>query len=207
MGRVRFFGISATGAIRIANNTLVDTETITIGDRVYEWDNNAAVTAGNILVTIGVDVATSITNLINAINANKPSVAVTASPDPVDALVIRLIADAQGANGNLALAETVADAGTIVSGALMVGGENSGSQIVHRGEYIVTALDVLAAHVLFPTGLTTPKHVEVDVRDTLGVFREDITGALTVSGGNVLHDFAGATDLVAGDRLIWQAWE
>ena len=207
MGRVRFFGIAATGAIRLANNTLVDTETITIGDRVYEWDNNAAVTAGNILVTIGGDVATSVANLIAAINANKPSVAVTASADPVDALVIRLIADAQGANGNLALAETIADAGNIVSGAFMTNGENAGSQIFHQGEYIVTALDVLAANLVIPTGLTTPKNVRVEIRDTVGVFREDITGAVTVVLGNILHDFAGAIDLVATDRVIWQGRE
>ncbi len=207
MGRVRFFGINATGAIRLANNTLVDGETITIGDRVYEWDNNASVTSGNILVTIGGTVAASITNLIAAINANKPSVAVTASADPIDALVIRLVADAQGANGNLALAETIADVNNIVSGANMVNGENAGSQIFHQGEYVVTALDVLATNVLIPTGLTTPKNVRVEIRDTLGVFREDITGAVTVVLGNILHDFAGVTDLIAGDRVIWQGRE
>jgi hypothetical protein len=207
MGRVRFFGIRAIGAIHLASNILVDGETVTIGGRIYEWDNNASVTPGNVLVTIGGTAALSAANLAAAITANKPIVAITATIDPVTDVCIRLVADQQGANGNLTLAEAVTDAGLTLSGALMTGGENAGSQIVHRGEYVVTAIDVLAANVLIATGLTTPKVVEVDLRDVNGVFREDITGQVTVSSGNILHGFEGATDLVAGDRIIWNAWE
>ena len=76
MGRVRFFGIKASGAIRMANNTLVDGETIVIGGKVYEWDDDVAVAPGSVLVTIGGNVAASIANLIAAINANKPVVPV-----------------------------------------------------------------------------------------------------------------------------------
>lgn len=207
MGRVRFFGIKSNGAIHLANNVLVDGETVTIGDRVYEWDDNASVTAPNILVTIGGSAAASAANLIAAINANKPTVPITATVDPVSTVTIRLAGDAQGAAGNLALAETVVDAGLTLSGALMTDGENAGSQTVHRGEYIITAIDVLAANAVIPTGLTTPRHVEADLRDTNGVFREDITGQLTVVSGEIHHGFEGVTDLVAGDRIIWQAWE
>ena len=207
MGRVRFFGIKAIGSIHFASNVLVDGETITIGDRIYEFDDNASVTAPNILVTIGGSAAATVTNLIAAINANKPTVPVTATVDPVSAVTIRIVGDAQGANGNLALAETVVDAGITLSGALMTDGENAGSQTVHRGLYIVTANDVLAANIVIPSGLTTPRFVEADLRDTNGVFREDITGQLTVVSGEIHHGFEGATDLVAGDQIIWQAWE
>ena len=89
----------------------------------------------------------------------------------------------------------------------MTGGENAGSQTVHRGEYTVTAIDVLATNIVIPTGLTTPRYVEADVRDANGVFKGDITGQLTVVNGEIHHGFEGATDVVATDRIIWQAWE
>jgi flagellar hook protein FlgE len=49
-----------------------DTNTVTINGRTYEFDNNAAITAGNISVTIGGTLAATLANLEAAIEANDP---------------------------------------------------------------------------------------------------------------------------------------
>ncbi len=49
-----------------------DTNTVTINGRVYEFDNNAAITGGNISVTIGGTLAATLANLETAIEANDP---------------------------------------------------------------------------------------------------------------------------------------
>jgi len=207
MGRVRHFGTRSQGAIRIGGANPADTETITIGNKVFEWDNNAAVTAGRVLVTIGGSVAASITNLIAAINANKPTPGVTAFADPIDALVVRLEADAPGPLGNHALAETMGDAANIVSAAAMTGGENGGTQSIHRGEYTVTAMDVTAGSVLISTGLTSPRFLQVDVFDSNGVQKGALTTRWSINGTRILGDADGATNMVAGDRVEWQVYE
>lgn len=48
-----------------------DTKTVTIGAYVFEFDDNGATTPGNIPVSIGADVASSMTNLVNAIVSAK----------------------------------------------------------------------------------------------------------------------------------------
>lgn len=49
-----------------------DGNTVTINGRTYEFDNNAAITGGNISVTIGGTLATTLANLETAIEANDP---------------------------------------------------------------------------------------------------------------------------------------
>lgn len=215
MGRVKFLGGRSIGAIRIALNP-ADGEHVTIGPvpavggvtgKRYEFDNNAAVTAGNIPVTIGGSAAASAIALRNAINANKPTpVGVTATLDPIDPLTIRLQADAPGAAGNLALAETMAGAGNEVSGAVMTGGENGGNQTLHRGEYVVTAIDVAAGNILIHTGLQGPRFLQIDVIDTADKPKY-ITSITKFDGPNIQIDFDGATNPAAGDKVSWGAYE
>lgn len=207
MGRVRFLGAVAQGSFHLANNTIVDGETFSIGGKTYEFDDDASVSGTNVLVTIGGTAALTAAEMITKINANKPTPGVTASIDPVSNVCVRLKADSRGAAGNLALAEAVSDAGFTKSGATLVGGENGGTQTEARGEYVVTAIDVLAANVVIETGLATPRFIKLYTRKADGTFFETSTGVITISGSQIRHDFAGATDLEAGDTLSWEAWE
>lgn len=207
MGRVRFLGAVAQGAFHLANNTIVDGETFSIGGKTYEFDDDASVSGTNVLVTIGGTAALTAAEMVAKINANKPTPGVTASLDPVDSTTVRLKADDRGAAGNLALAETVSDAGFTKSGATMTGGENGGTQTPSRGEYVVTAIDVLAGSVVIETGLQTPRFPHLYIRKADGTFAENLTGVVSISGSQIRHDFAGATDLEAGDIIEWSCWE
>lgn len=207
MGRVRYLGSVAQGAFHLANNTIVDGETFSIGGKTYEFDDDASVSGTNVLVTIGGSAALTAAAMIAAINANKPTPGVTASADPVDSATVRLKADDRGAAGNLALAETVSDAGFTKSGATMTGGENGGTQTPSRGEYVVTAIDVLAGSVVIETGLQTPRFPHLYIRKADGTYAENLTGVVSISGSQIRHDFAGATDLEAGDIIEWSCWE
>ncbi len=207
MGRVRFYGGKAVGSVRIGDfANLLDGETITIGGKVFEWDNNASVGAGNVAVTIGASNAACATNLRDAINANPPATPVTASIDPVDTATVRIIANSRGSAGNLALATTMADGDNVLSGAAMIGGENGGTQRLHRGEYAVTALDAAAGSVVIPTGHTTARFAQVEVRSAAGVLKS-ITDKVTVSAGNIVIDVDGATNIAATDVITWVCWE
>lgn len=53
----------------------LDTETVTVGANVFEFDDDGSTTVGNIPVSIGSDVEGSMTNLVNAIvNASLPNI-------------------------------------------------------------------------------------------------------------------------------------
>ncbi len=215
MGRVRFFGGKAQGAIQIADFVnLVDAETITIGtpasgsEKVFEWDDDVSVTAPNVLVTIGASDAASAINLRDAINANPTVPPVVAFIDPKDTGVVRLAASFRGAAGNHPLATTMTDPDNIVSGAAMTGGENGGSQIVHRGEYVVTALDVVADQLVIETGVpVTARFVEVEIRDATGLVKAHTALVTVINNNRISINFAGATDPAATDVITWQAWE
>ncbi len=215
MGRTRFFGSLAQASIRIGNFAgLLDAETISIGNlapsqggKTYEWDNNVSVLPGNILVTIGASGALSAIALRDAINANKPAPGVTAFIDPKDSLVVRIEADARGALGNMALVETMVDAANTVSGATLLGGENALNQVLARGEYIVTAEDVLAGNVMIGSGLpSTARFSQVDVLTSTGVVKF-WDGTSSISGTRLRLDGTGAVNFVAGDKVSWVLWE
>lgn len=213
MGRVRFFGGRSQGAIRLALNP-ADTETVTIGppasgsEKVYEFDNNATVTPGNITVTIGASAALSAIALRDAINANAPVPPVVAFIDPKDTLVVRLAGSFRGASGNHPLAETMAGGGNEVSGAAMTGGENGGSQIVHRGEYVVTAMDVAADQIVIETGVpVTARFVEIEIRDATGLVKAHTALVTVINNNRISLNFAGLVDPAATDVITWQAWE
>lgn len=208
MARVRNKGNKAQGSIHLANNTIVDGDYLTIGSKVYEFDDDAAVTSGRVLVTIGGSAAATAANLIAAINANKPSRPVTAAIDPtnVSGQKVNLIADRVGAAGNIALTENVANAGLTVSGATLLGGENASEQDVARGQYVVTAADILADGIVIETGLTSPRFPITELRTTAGLIKA-ATYLLTISGSKLIFTFAGATDPIAGDVLRWACWE
>lgn len=217
MARVKFLGIVSNGAIRLGGANPVDGDTVTIGPvpavggvtgKRFEFDDDVAVTAGNILVDIKASATLSAVALKDAINANKTTPAgVTAFIDPIDPLTVRLQGDFQGAAGNLALAETFTDGSNIVSGAGLVAGENAGNQTFHRGAHTVTALDISAGSAQIPTGLQGPRFRNVDVYSSTGLQRNDLTDLFTFVGDRLQVDIDGATNIVAGDVISWIAFE
>src|SRR5687768_1378332 len=145
MGLYLYNGSKAYGATRIGSHgNLLDGEIITIGNKIFEWDDDAAVTPGRILVDIGANAIAAIANLVAAVNLNKPERPVTAHVDPLDTAVARIIADDVGARGNMVFTTTMAHASNIIDAVagLLKGGEDAITQTLHRNTHIVTALDV-----------------------------------------------------------------
>ncbi|MGH9462014.1 MAG: hypothetical protein ACRD1X_12395 [Vicinamibacteria bacterium] len=204
-GRFKFKGGKAVGSLHLSAQPS-DGDFFTIGGKKYEFDNNASVGAGSVTVTIGGSAALTMTALIAAINANKPTIPVTAVVDPVNATgqTCRLTADRVGSNGNLAL--TKSGANLVLSAAAMAGGENGSIQTVARGAHTVDANDVQADAVIIETGLTSPRFAEVVCRDSAGLLKA-ITALVTVVGSTIKVAFAGATDPAATDVLTWSSWE
>lgn len=113
--------VAPTGSITcVAKASLIDTETLVIGDGInapvtFEFDvAGDGVTAGNIQVdvsgdTTAADVAATLAPLITA---NVPALTVTDNMDGTITLTSKL----QGTVGNVTITETVADAGFLVSG-------------------------------------------------------------------------------------------
>lgn len=206
MGKQRFLGNRAAGFAYFGGTTFVDGEVCVVGNKTYEFDDDAAVEAGNVLVDISSGTAAGIAAaFLAAVNANKPTPGVTAVIDPKSNVMVHLVADARGTAGNMAVTEDVADAASLVVGAL-IGGESGGTQTEARGSYTVTASDVLADNIMIHTGLTSPRYVDLSVRTTAGVPKQH-TAEITVSGAYIRFNFAGATDPVAGDVIFWNAWE
>lgn len=215
MGRFRFNGLKAQGAICIKDYaSLLSGELITIGNKVYEFRTSGSASGSHIQVNVGASNALTITALITAINANKPtnaagvaSAPATAVVDPVDTSVCRIYADSRGAAGNMIFTTTMADSDNVITGSgLLEYGENAGEQTLHRGSYVVSAIDVLALSIVIETGLTTPRDATVETYGSTGA-KKTSTALKTVSGTKILLDFTGATDHVAGDVIVWSAWE
>jgi hypothetical protein len=212
MGRQRFFGNKAHGVIYISGTTaydIADGEVIVIGDKTYEWDvAGDGVTAGNVQVDISGDTsaADAIATLVGVINANKPSIPVTAAIHPGFADCAKVIADNRGAAGNLVFTTTMATGTSSITGSgNLQYGENGGSQIEARGTYTVEAEDVLATTICIDTGLASPRFADLTIR-TAGV---DLAwdGALTIVGAEIRLDQAGSNDWSAADVITWTAWE
>lgn len=206
MGRQKYEGVKAQGAIRFGSNVLVNGELFTVGGKNYEFRTSGSAGAGNIQVNVGGTAALTAAALIAAINANKPTVPVTAYIDPIENVTVRLEADFPGTNGNLAMSETVVDAGITISGANMTNGEDAGNQVEARNEYVVTALDVAAGCCMISTGLQTPRFMQLEVRTATGL-QKAITSLCTFDGTRIKVDSDGATNPAAGDKIVWGAWE
>lgn len=200
----------AQGAVRIGDHAnLSDGEVIVIGNRTFEWDNNAAVTAGNITVTIGADAAGDISNLVDAINANPPQDGnslqlVEAYIDTVDTAVARLKGTRQSAECNVALTTDMADADNVVSDATLLDGENDTVQEIASGRRTVTALDVSGGAVVIELPFADPSMVQVQAKSATGLIKA-ITDLVTVVDDAIVIDADGATNLAATDTVDWIA--
>ena len=132
-------GIYPTGTIYIPNAVL-DGETITIGSDVYEFDTNASVVAGNILVDVsgGATGADAIAALVTAIAASGTE-AFSTSTQGANTLFIH---GPLPEDKSFVLSETMADVANVVSGGI------AGGREPHLGDQPVkvtpTATDVAA---------------------------------------------------------------
>lgn len=212
MGRQRFFGNKGHGVIFIggaATHDLADGDLINIGNKTYEIDEAAdGVTAGNIAVDTSGDTtaAQAVATIVGVINANKPSVPVTALAHPGDSDHILITADARAAAGNMVFTATFSATSTITGSGLLQFGEDGGSQVESRVEYIAEAEDVSATMIVIETGMNSPRFADVTVRDAGGaVVAWD--GDLVVSGSQIRIDNGGAVDWVDGSVLTVTYWE
>ncbi len=120
----------ATGSITtVVGSALVDTETFVLDDganapTTFEFDSGGGITPGNVAVAFtALDTADQVRDaIIAAINGVVAGLAITASPG--GAGLVSLVNDAVGVAGNVAITDTVAAAGFVVSG--MSGGRDAG---------------------------------------------------------------------------------
>ena len=216
MGRQRYFGNRAQGVIFISETAsvadVVDGEIITIGNKVFEFDDDAVVSGSNVLVDMsGSPTAAAVrATLIAAINANKPSIPVSAVvgfAEPALTGCIIIQADAEGDAGHIVFTTTMITGTSAIDGlGLLQGGENGSSQKEWRACRIVEDEDVLVAGLQFDTGLDSPRFATAVVRDANGV---EIAwdGELTRVGREVRMDNGGSVDWAAGHEVVVQCWE
>lgn len=222
MGRNRFLGQKSIGAVFFSETAtladFLDPETITIGDKTYEADDDASVIAGNIAVdaTGAPDSDTMADRLAAAINANQPTVPVVAKKNPagLDTAVtsgVRIEASDKGAAGDIAFTHTMVTGTSSIAAVddKLVGGENSGTQTLHRGVYTVHAVDILLGGLVLPTGLQTvkPGQFEVQVKSSTGLIKAITDLCTLVDNNKIQMKIDGATNIVEGDVVTWNAWE
>jgi hypothetical protein len=186
-------GRVAMNVLRLAAN-VADGETITIGGVVFEFDNNATYTAGNIPITVTTLTPTAVAPLIvSAINANTPYLATAISVNEI--LVVGK--DGTAPIGAVACTETMAGSGNAWSAATMNAGAADGTVALALQQRAAVAQDVTIGHMLFPFPFTVAA-VQVNVRTSAGVAKA-WDGAVTFSGGVVTVDNSGTTDFAATD--------
>jgi phage tail sheath gpL-like len=115
-------GVAATGTLTFTG-VVTDGQTVTIGTRVYEFDTNATVTAGNVAVDVsgGATASAAVTALVAAITGDTSAV-VTAVDGAGDTVVVT--AKTKGAAANsYASTETCTNASW--GAATLAGGVNS----------------------------------------------------------------------------------
>lgn len=207
MGRVRDAGNKSYGSVRIADfANLLDGQIITIGEKIFEWDDDAAVDPGNILVEIGVDDAECITNLIDQINAEYPTT-LLAYVDPVDPKTLRIEAKEPGGLGNLVFTTDMADGDNIIAavGGELAAGAGDENRARASGTYVVTALDVLAENLMIPTPFSAPFLGNLRVVSSADVPKY-ITDKPTISSTRIKISKNGATNLATGDKVTWEVY-
>ncbi len=191
-----------SNVLRLASN-VADGETVTIGNEVYEIDNNAAVTAGNILVDCSGGLTPTLAGaaLVATINA-KTQQGITAKAISANEI---LIATRVGIAGRaIVCAETLAGANNAWAAAAMYGGSDvfKGVQLQSRA---VNATEVALAAMRFAFPFT-PVAALVQVRTAAGAPKA-WGGTTTLTGDRVDLANTGSTDLAATDVVTVFAGE
>lgn len=140
-------GHAAKGYLSFSG-TVSDTETVTIGTDVYEFDTGGGVTGGRIAVDVsgGATAADAVTALVAAITA---SAVVTVSAEDVTGNVVKVTYDTVGTAGNAIVTTTTAsngawDAATLLGGVavgakLVTGADGPGNTVEVTAETAGTA--------------------------------------------------------------------
>ncbi len=208
MGETVFPGSKSKGSIRIgAYASLVNGDTITIGDVTYEFRTSGSADPGNIQVDVAGSGALTVAALVAAIVANPPTPLIDPYVDSVDSLVCRLEAHDEGSLGNVAFEADLTGATNIIdqTSGLMLNGANGSLKHLESGRYIVTALDLTATCIMIPTTLTTPKIVSIQVFSATGLLKGNLTTLWTVSSTRIKGVITGGTDPIATDIVAWSA--
>ena len=186
--------VYATGGIAcIAKASLLDGETVTIGDgtqaaTVFEFDvNGTGVGAGHVQVNVSTDttaiqVAARLTTAINGVVAGL-LVTATAVGDGT----ITLANDAYGSAGNVAITETVDNVGFVVTG--MAGGDAVTSAAAKQSDAIILGFEA-------PITIYMPAAWTAADLSFLGSFDGIAFGILKYEGTEVKYT------VVAGDVLV-----
>jgi hypothetical protein len=199
-------GQRAVNVLRVASN-VADTETVTIGADVYEFDRAAdGVTAGRIAVTGHADdtPTNALTALETKINAKVGVEKVTAVKISANELLI--IADEPGAVV-LACAETLAGANNAWAAAAMYGGKAVASSKTSTQKRVPNATEVALGNMHFLFDFTpVAAIVLIAPTATPGAYKI-WDGVLTISGGRVTINNAGSVDWAATDDVVVIAYE
>lgn len=177
-------------AVLVLTGQLADGDTFTLNGTTYEADNNATVTAGNVLVDItgNASVADDYDDIVAAIQANQAD-----GFRAVDKTTYVLIA--ARSTEPLELAATVVAGSTIVVNAPDAPADDV--NLPAFASRAAAAGDVTAGIMAFSFGRPVAA-AEVLVRTTAGA-RKSHDGAVTIDGEVVIVDNSGAADFAATD--------
>lgn len=192
-------GVFANALVQISG-VVSDGETVTVGAEVYEFDDDAAVTAGRIAVDVTGDLsaANALAKLTLAINASGRSG--VRAEDPVDGINMDLIAKLahENVSANVALAETMANGA--IDTVMQEGKKGTPPMKLTRNP---SALEVVAARMKWFFDREVD-HVQVHVRDASGVVKA-WSGGDGFNDTEVTLDNAGGVDWIATDRVTLDA--
>jgi hypothetical protein len=192
-------GVFANALLQITG-VVVDGQTVTVGAEVYEFDDDAVVVAGNILVDVsgGLSAVNALAQLTLAINASGKSG--VRAEDPLDGVNLDLIAKKAHDNvsANVALAETIVNGA--IDGAMQFGKKGTPPMKFTRNP---SALEVVAGRMKWFFDREVGA-VQVHVRTSAGVVKA-WDGGDGFNDTEVTLDNAGAVDWVATDRVTLDA--
>lgn len=185
----------------IFDDVAIDGDTLTVGNDVYEWDNNSSVGAGNIPITTGfsntLQRAQSFADAFNA-NDKQGLKAINTGQTLGSGNVVLLVPKVVGKDfTSVSVSDNDADTDTSpgwINGHLTEG--LNGPVIISRNP---STTEVNRAVMFFAFGFTVG-YAEAFVRTSTGV-RKAHDGALTINGNYVFLDNTGVTDFVATDQV------
>lgn len=198
---VAFQSAGAPAHIRLFTTAnFSDTETLTVNGVVFEADNNASITAGRTAFTIGASAVLSIDAFAAALLAHADFAGYRYLGASVYAT--------NGAAAAIALPEGVAVADvTVAEGtanfSISVVAAAAGDSFVQFATSRTVA--TLPNDLVFMTGIGDIVHVVVTVRTAAGAVKA-WDGALSWSGGVIVMDNSGTTDVAATDVIFVQAF-
>lgn len=198
IGMLEDVGCHAINILYVPAN-VADTQTVTIGANVYEFDRSAnGVTAGRIAVTGHAnDTPAAATNaLITAINTKGTEKVVAVDIGDTEILLRHKHPGVFA----IACTETLAGAGNVWAAATMFGGASAKGRKMALVSRVPTATEVTLDHMQFYFPFT-PTHVQVTVRVTASGIPVAWVGGHTISNGLVTVTNEGGVDWAATDTV------